>query len=141
MANRIALLAAALALAIGATACGGDEEETAPAGADSDSGSTLEQAQSGLQAAGYQVRAAEPGDLITFLTSGGTVEAEEGFIVSGQAGGLDTFVLTYGDQADAERVVADKREEGVFAVGEQDGVVYLAPDERTLNGIMAAAAG
>ena len=139
MANRVGLLAATAVLAIGMVACGGSEE-TSPSGeTDSDSVSALAQAQSGVEAAGYDVRPAEEADLITYLDKG-SIDAEDGFVVTGKGQTIETFVLVYADQADTDAALAAKKKEGVFSVGEQNGLVYLAPDERTLNGIMEASA-
>jgi len=137
--KRFWAVAASLVLLGGTAGCGGDEPDGSPEPTGAGSGSALEQARTAVEAAGYEVRPAEEGDLVTFLTGGGTVEAEEGFVVTGKGQTIETFVLAYGNQADTEKVLADKRKEGVFAVGEQEGIVYLAPDERTLDGVMDAA--
>jgi len=142
MTRFLGLAMATLALGLAPAGCGDDADEGGPSTPEpAPATGTLEQAQAGVEAAGYQVRPAKQADLITFMTKGEPIVAEEGFVATGKGQTIETFALIYADAAETEKVVADKRKAGVFSVGEQDGVVYLAPDERTLNGIMNAAAG
>jgi len=134
MRKRLGATAAAVVLAL--AGCGSDDnggsDETPQA-------AVLAEALEGVEAADFTVREAEEADRLTYLTNGETITADDGFIVSQQGQPFETFVLTY-STSDAATVVADKRKEDVFAVGEAaGGLVFLAPDERTLKAVMDAA--
>ena len=128
----VAAMAAVLAIAGCGSGDSGNTEETPQA-------AVLDEAQEGVEAADYTVRPAEEVDRLTYLQNGDTITAEDGFVASKQGESFETFVLTYSTD-DAVTVVADKRQEDVFAVGESaGGLVFLAPDERTLKAVMDAA--
>jgi hypothetical protein len=143
----------ALALALGplAAGCGGDDEETpavttTPTGLTGVTGVTgatgasgdVSQLRQALEEAGYTVEEGDPASRVVTLPSG-DVEAEEKLDVSGGDLSGTAFVLSFGDESEAQDVFENYEAQGTFFAEQQGTIVFAAPEEADLNTLVDAA--
>jgi hypothetical protein len=144
---------AALSLALGllAAGCGGDDDETIPttttptgiSGATGATGTTgaagsVSQIQQTLEDAGYTVEEGGSASRVVTLPSG-DVEAEEKLDVSGNDLSGTAFVLSFGDESEAQDVFDSYETEGTFFAEQEGTIVFAAPEESDLQTLVSAA--
>jgi hypothetical protein len=144
---------AVIALAFGllVAGCGGDDEEpiatmTTPTGLTGATGATgatgvagsISQVQQTLEDAGYTVEEGDPASRVVNLPSG-DVEAEEKLDVSGNDLSGTAFVLSFGDESEAQDVFENYEVEGTFFAEQRGTLVFAAPEEADLQTLVSAA--
>lgn len=149
----ITLVLSAMGLAV--AGCGGDDETTtAPttatgaSGASGTSGASgatgaagdISQIEQNLEQAGLTVKQGDPASR-TITLADGEVEAEEKLDITGGELSSTSFVSQFADEADAEDVFDQYESEGILASEQRGTVVYSAPTEDDVKGLIEAAGG